>query len=196
MSESNREHLSALMDGEIDAKGRDFLLRRLSGDPEMSRTWQRYHLVRSCLHQEMASGMSIADRVAEALDDEPALVAESRGGWFKPIAGTAIAASVALMAIVGINSNLMERGTAAPEIEQPGFVSQPTAFDQPFSRQATPVSFSDSLPPADRERINNLVVRHNQAVGAGGFVAYLPIVTAAPVEAASDPEAQDDHEED
>lgn len=191
MTESNREHLSCLMDGELDHKGQDFLLRRLASDQGMSATWRRYHLVRACMHQEMAGGQCIADRVSAALIDEPQPASEGFPAWLKPVAGSAIAASVALMAIVGINANLLERGHGELLVEQPGFVSQPTSLDQTFSRQAIPVSFSE-VSPADRQRINTYVLRHNQAVGGAGFVSYLPIVTATPVEATGYTEAQAD----
>lgn len=191
MTESNREHLSCLMDGELDHKGQDFLLRRLASDQGMSATWRRYHLVRACLHQEMAGGQCIADRVSAALADEPLPVNEGFPAWLKPVAGSAIAASVALMAIVGINANLLERHQGEPLAEQPGFVSQSTSLDQSFSRQAMPVSFSE-VSPADRQRINTYVLRHNQAVGGAGFVSYLPIVTATPVEATGYTESQAD----
>jgi sigma-E factor negative regulatory protein RseA len=183
MTDSNQEHLSSLMDGELDHKAQDFLLRRLASDQTMTATWRRYHLVRACLHQEMASGICIAERVSHALAEEPEASVSRLGTWLRPVAGSAIAASVALMAIVGINANLMERNQAEPLLDQPGFVSQPTSLDQAFSRQAIPVSFSE-VSQADRQRINTYVMRHNQAVGGGGFVSYLPIVTATPVETA------------
>lgn len=184
MTESNREHLSCLMDGELDQKAQGFLLRRLAGDQTMAATWRRYHLVRACLHQELASGRCIADRVSAALADEPIPQADGMPGWLKPIAGSAIAASVALMAIVGINANLLERNQLDSVAEQPGFVSQPTSLDQGFPRQAIPVSFTE-VSPADRQRINTYVLRHNQAAGGVSFVSYLPIVTGTPVEAST-----------
>ncbi len=185
MNESNREHLSCLMDGELERNAQGFLLRRLSSDPEMSQAWRRYHLVRACLHQEMGSGSCIADRVSRAVAEEnDPIVSPSMPAWLRPVAGSAIAAGVALVAIVGINSSLLDRGQPELLTDQPGFVSQPSSLDQPFSRQAIPVGFSPTS-EADRTRINTFVVRHNQAVGGGGFVSYLPIVTGIPVEAAA-----------
>jgi len=168
------ENLSCLMDGELDADGRRFLLRRLADDSTMTLTWRRYHLVRACLHQEMTSPVCIADRVSAALREEQAPRVSTMSRWFRPVAGGAIAASAALFAIVAINSSLMQR---TQELEQqPGFVAQPTGLDQPFSRQAVPVGFSE-ISPAQRQRINSYVLRHNQAAGGSGFVSYIPIVT-------------------
>ncbi len=190
MTESNREHLSCLMDGELERNAQDFLLRRLSGDPDMTDAWRRYHLVRACLHQEMGSGVCIADRVSQAVAEEDSFSASRMPAWLRPVAGSAIAASVALVAIVGINSSLLERGQPELVAEQPGFVSQSSLLDQPFSRQAIPVGFSPAS-EADRTRINTFVLRHNQAVGGGGFVSYLPIVTGTAVEASLDEAEQD-----
>jgi sigma-E factor negative regulatory protein RseA len=177
MTESNRETLSCLMDGELDRDAQVFLLRRLAGDPEMTATWRRYHLVRSCMHQEMASGQCIAERVSEAIASEDVPTRESSlPSWMRPVAGAAIAAGVALFAIVGINSSLLDQGQPDAVVEQPGFVSQPTSLDRTFSQQAVPVSFNE-VSPADRQRINTYVLRHNQAVGGSGFVSYVPIVT-------------------
>ncbi len=177
MTESNREHLSCLMDGELEPASREFLLRRLANDATMNATWRRYHLARACMHQELSLGHDLADRVARALDEEPAPSRHSwLDTWMRPALGSAIAASVAVVAVVGINANLTDRAAPTAVVEQPGFVSQPTVLDHSISRQAVPVSFTETL-PTDRERINIYVLRHNQAVG-GGFVPYLPIVTA------------------
>lgn len=176
MSKSNREHLSCLMDGELDHGAQRFLLRRLSEDAEMKTAWRRFHTVRACLHRELLATRDLTSRVAAALDAEPV---PGQGGrmaaWFKPVAGGAIAASVALMAIVGINSSVLERQPDAVD-QQPGFVSQPTSLDQPFTRSAVPVSYSEGS-NAERQRINGHVLRHHQAAGGTGFVSYVPIVT-------------------
>jgi sigma-E factor negative regulatory protein RseA len=180
MTESNRENLSCLMDGELDRDAQVFLLRRLAGDPDMTATWRRYHLVRSCMHAEMASGQCIAERVSEAIANEDVPTRESAlPSWMRPVAGAAIAAGVALFAIVGINSILLQQGQPDSVVEQPGFVSQPTSLDRTFSQQAVPVGFNE-VSPADRQRINTYVLRHNQAVGGSGFISYVPIVTGTP----------------
>jgi negative regulator of sigma E activity len=182
MSDSN-QNLSSLMDGELDADNQLFLLRRLAHDQAMTQTWRRFHLVRACLHKEMVQADCIADRVAAAIGQEQPYeesgAASSRTPrWLRPIAGGAIAASAALFAIVAINSSLLERSGPAADLE-PGFVAPPTtALNQPFARQATPVSFSD-MDQSQRQRLNSYVLRHNQAAGGSGFVSYIPIVSSA-----------------
>ncbi len=186
MTES-KEHLSCLMDGELEPQAQRFLLRRLADDAGMSATWRRYHLVRACLHQEMSSAGCIAKRVSAALDSEPLpSIERTMPRWFKPLAGSAIAASAALFAIVAINNSLLERTQPGLQDDQPGFVAQPTVLDQPFSQQPVPVGFNE-VSPADRQRINTYVLRHNQAASGSGFVSYLPIVTGTYGEAAPRP---------
>lgn len=182
MTDSNQEQLSCLMDGELDPKAQEFLLRRLAGDSGMSKRWRRYHLVRACLHQEFESAGCIAERVRKAVANESfSGPAENLPRWLRPVAGGAIAASVALVAIVGINSSLLERGQPGDVGEQPGFVSQPTSLDRSFSQQPVPVGFSE-VSSEDRQRISTYMLRHNQASGGSSFIPYLPIMTGAPVE--------------
>lgn len=179
MTESNREHLSSLMDGELERGARAFLLRRLSTDTDLSGRWRRYHLVRACMQSELSSGADLTARVAAALNEDPSWQAQSQTSrWLKPLGGAAIAASVAVLALVGMNSSLLERGQPELLAEQPGFVSQATPFDMPFTQPLVPVSFSETT-AADRQRINGYVLRHNQAAGSVGFVSYVPIVVGS-----------------
>lgn len=171
------ENLSCLMDGELEADGQRFMVRRLANDTSMTMAWRRYHLVRACLHQEMSHPVCIAERVRVAIDDEQPMTGSGVSRWFRPLAGGAIAASAALFAIVAINSSVLQR-TQNSTLDQPGFVAQPSTLDQPFARQAIPVSFSE-MSAAERQRANTYVLRHNQAAGGSGFVSYIPVVSGA-----------------
>jgi len=176
MSESSREHLSCLVDGELDRKGRKFLLRRLAGDAELKSRWNRMHVLRACLHREGLAGADLVARVAAAIDGEPAHQSSPMARWARPLAGSAIAASVALMAIVGINATLYQQGPGTADSDEPGFVSRPTSLDKPFTQPAVPVGYSENR-RAERQRISGYVLRHHQATGGAGFVSYVPIVT-------------------
>lgn len=196
MSESNREYLSRLMDGDLDRNARRFLLRRLAADDDMKATWRRFHVVRACLHRELLAAGDLSTRVARALEGEPVPGRGRMQAWFRPVAGSAIAASVALMAIVGINSTMLEH-QQDPSESQPGFVSQSTSLDQPFTRStsAVPVSYSEES-SAERQRISGHVLRHHQVSGRAGFVSYVPIVSGMSGESVPVPQAAEEDESD
>ena len=105
MNETKKERLSAFMDDEIDGRHED-LVDDLLKDPELLDTWSRYHLISDGLKQGLPGVMdtNLAKNVSDSLRDEPAIVAPGRSTptYIKPVAGFAIAASVAALAILGI----------------------------------------------------------------------------------------------
>lgn len=192
MSKETREHLSALVDGEISLETSRFLVRRLGADEELRATWTRYHLIRDCLRHQDGSiaGEDLCARVGLALENEPpgkpVRVFPTR--WLKPVAGLAIAASVALMGIVAVGPGIPGAPQAGGELAGEGpsksFVS-PQGFSRaPYSSQA---SGSGSIYSIDR-KMNPYLMRHYQATGSAGgngFVTFVPIVitgSKAPVE--------------
>lgn len=123
MSDTLNEQLSAFLDGELPPEETDLLLKRLARDPDLRARLGRYGLVGDTLRGERtrASG-GFALRVSAALAAEPALepvaapaavapepapapaaaARTARGGlprWFRPVAGFAVAATVAGMAV-------------------------------------------------------------------------------------------------
>lgn len=195
MSNEAREHLSSLMDGELSRDSGRFLVRRLGADEELCATWARYHLVRDCLrHPEggLASA-GLSDRVRRAIAREALPAARGRGipGWFRPAAGLAVAASVALVAIVAV-------GPARQAPDQPasaaGEVAAVESFTSPQSIKPAPVSQQASLSggEANDSRMNPYLLRHYQATGSAigkGFVTFVPIVITP---AATAEEAEED----
>ena len=195
MSKETREHLSALVDGEISRETSRFLVRRLGADNELRATWTRYHLVRDCLRHQDGSiaGEDLCARVSRALENEqPAERPANRATrWLKPAAGLAIAASVALMAVVAVGP-----GTPGPS-QAPGDLSGTEQFTSPQGLAPAPVSsqasFSSSQPNAANtsRKMDSYLLRHYQATGATGgkgFVTFVPIViTGARDTAATEP---------
>lgn len=187
MTDKSAEHLSCLVDSELDTRGSRFLVRRLAADRKLQATWRRYHLVRACLHREVTSAVDLSSKVAAALEVESGFnIGGGRGRrWFKPVAGGAVAAAVAMVAVVGLmRQPEVEPPGAETQIAEGGFTSQPSALDRQFTQPAVPVGYSDtpvSRADADRARINAYVLRHNQMTGSTGFVSYVPIVTERPV---------------
>ena len=91
MSKETREHLSALVDGEISPDTSRFLVRRLGSDVELRATWTRYHLVRDCLrHQDGAiAGDDLCARISKAIENEKIEIQAPSISkrWLKPLTG-------------------------------------------------------------------------------------------------------------
>ncbi|MGD8384784.1 MAG: RseA family anti-sigma factor [Lysobacterales bacterium] len=198
MDEKFLQHLSSMMDGEISRDAGIFLTRRLASDESLCAKWERYHLIRDCIRQPggkmVVSGLSAklnATLDAESAHKKPAW---RHPRWLRPVSGTAIAASVALMALVFTvpQSGKLQDGTVDPgpqvAAKQP-FVSPNPLKVIPLSQ---PVSYSPSR-QAEITRLNAYLLRHNQMAGMAGrqgFVSLVPIV-ATPVNP-NDDEFEDD----
>ena len=122
MNEQIREQLSALMDGELPVAERDLLLRRVSAEPELRDWWRRQHRSREVMRNEASPLMEVdlSARVMEALSDDAAMrtpqttVRSNGPSWWRPVAGLAVAASVATVAILGVQG--LQRESDAPTL--------------------------------------------------------------------------------
>lgn len=97
-----KEKLSALMDGEsFDSE----LLSSLSQDRTLQQSWQSYHLIRDTLRGDVGQVMhlDIADRVAAALEKEPARLVPSAVQESQPAAS-----HLAENAVLGQSASLGE----------------------------------------------------------------------------------------
>lgn len=115
MNEAIRMQLSAFADGELPDNEKELLLRRLSQDAEMRRQVAEYLSIGRAIRGEapVAGIDSLRDRIADAIGAIDSDVAnqypETTAGaeprerkMIRPLLGFAVAASVALIAIVGL----------------------------------------------------------------------------------------------
>lgn len=108
MNDTIRMQISAFIDGELPDNESELLLRRLSQDAELRRVVARYmEIGRNMRHEgELPKMAQLRHRIAEELGAEPRTeeIMSTRLGnrYFKPLAGIAVAASVAIIAIVGL----------------------------------------------------------------------------------------------
>jgi sigma-E factor negative regulatory protein RseA len=169
------EKISALMDGELSDFEARRLLQEISRDPQQRATWERYHLVRASLRNELpaplASGM--AGRVEKRLAEESVL--SGRPARLSRYAGTlAVAATVAAVSILGV------QWLQSPE---------PAKQSVAVKSDATPVSAQKSVVAAKTTRwntnqpetesaLNAYLVEHNAfaATGVGGLLPYVRVV--------------------
>lgn len=112
MNDKIKEQLSAMVDGELPGNEQGFLLRRLEHDRDLQSSWSRYHLIGDAMRKHTPNTVDhdLAVRVSNALEQHEqehgaeAVVGRQGVQVLKPVAGMAIAASVAVMAIVGIQN--------------------------------------------------------------------------------------------
>lgn len=94
------------MDSENDG-GDVRVIDELTRDRSGQDTWWRYHLISDVLRHEAIDLVhrDLTGIISARIKNEPAILAPhsfSRRNWIKPVAGFAIAASVAVVAILGI----------------------------------------------------------------------------------------------
>lgn len=124
------ESLSAVMDGEAD----DLALRRLiqesATDPELAERWKRYHLARDLIHGRgipVSSGFS--ERVAAAVYAEavPQAASVTRFGLTQQLVKFAVAATVAVVAVITLQSKMHEPELPAASLSAAQTSRQPDA---------------------------------------------------------------------
>ncbi|HET9836492.1 MAG TPA: sigma-E factor negative regulatory protein [Rhodanobacteraceae bacterium] len=166
MDPTSREHLSALMDGELGKEPARFLLRRMEHEPELARAWSRWHLIRACLNGErdaiyadpvrLASAAANSDeafsaRVLQAMQARP----QARRHWARYIGGGAIAASVAAAALMlsvpqsTSTDTILAAAPAAPErtTSSPARTGLIAAAPVSAKRESAPLPWISNQPP-------------------------------------------------
>ena len=131
MNDAIRMQLSAYVDGELPENEAELLLRRMSQDVELRREVAEYLAIGRVMRGEVsvAGTDSIRDRVLAAIDDtgsaaDAVIDNGAATRTIKPLVGVAIAATVALAAIFGLQQTNRVDGneTAEPDVQIVGTV--------------------------------------------------------------------------
>lgn len=215
MSDQLRESVSALMDGEAN----DLELKRLltsSGNAKgtVDEVWSRFHLIQDVMQDNEQSTafrhLDISSRVGDAIRQQSTIKQHHRQ-WFKPIAGFAVAASVAAgFVVLGIQpqeSLSPNLENTAPATEQPAVASrvypvplQSQVSGQGGSMQASgnvvggasvllPAGSTASLQQADAEaqqRLEKYLLRHTERAALNNGQGLMSFARVADF----DPEAE------
>jgi len=109
MNDAIKAQISAFVDGELPENEAEMLLRRMSQDRELRQQAAEYMAMGRAMRSERAiAGMdTLRERISDAIDDtaiqqELESVIPVSPRYLRPIAGVAIAATVALAAILGL----------------------------------------------------------------------------------------------
>lgn len=145
--DSVAEQLSALVDGELTADERRFLLRRIGHDARLRSRLGRYYLMRDALQRRLPPQPSpqLGERVREALAEEPThqrpATPKARGSR-RSLLGGAVAATVAAVTVLWWQGG-GER-PPRPAADAPGGGGEPASVqeqpsqDQPAQGQPAP----------------------------------------------------------
>lgn len=180
MNEGMKEQLSALVDNELDELEERRVLAALQGDPTLRNIWERYHLVRAALRQdlEIVVAHDLAERVAQRIAAEPSTAVAFQRRHITRLIGTlAIAASVATIAIAGVQW-----------FQQPTPMPLLIAANTPASKPApAPVQVIhsgttrwDTKEPEAENALNAYLVEHDEfasTAGIGGMMPYVRVVS-------------------
>jgi hypothetical protein len=122
MNEALQQQISAFIDGELPENESELLLRRMSQDAELKQRAARFMAIGGAIRGDLAApSMSrLRERIAVAMESEPAsemarpAAVATQNRLMRPIAGVAVAASVAVLALVGLRQLGFSDEVAAP----------------------------------------------------------------------------------
>jgi len=165
MSEQIREQVSAFLDGELPNSETELLLKRLARDGELRESFGRYALIGEALRGPgplMAKGFAV--RVNFAIDGEP-LPASGHGSqvraprWWRPLAGAAVAAGVAVVAVVALQQRAvaptLRPGIPLAAQNAPAAAPEAISYTVPAASPVAPAA----MPPA---RLTNYIFAHSR----------------------------------
>ncbi|MFW2440732.1 MAG: sigma-E factor negative regulatory protein [Arenicellales bacterium] len=167
-----KESVSCFIDGELDQDATEQLISKLCEDNDLRRQWRRFNTYRSAIRDELSPVLSagFSDRVVQALANEPVQLAPAslpkRTRLRGPLAGLAVAASLVGIAILlqkpVIQDSQENEASTVAELSSPVIESLPVQ-DSPIGKnQEYDLIVANSKNENVRERINRLLVEHNE----------------------------------
>ena len=168
MNDDIREQLSALADDELSELERPLLLGRMQRDAALRKCLGHYQLIGDAMRGTgTLAGMGIAQRVQKALADDKPVMAPQQDHWWKPLAGLAVAASVALVAVLAVTTG-RDTGPSAPSVALTDAVPETVlASDAPEPRW-------DRIEPQVEKRLSGYLVNHNEYAASRGVQGVMP----------------------
>jgi len=174
MTNETEERLSALIDSELSSALTADMLARVKQSPELRGTWDRYHLIGDAIRGECVRSSSggIAEAVRKQVINEPAIIAQPtpinsstpRDRLLRPLAGAAIAASVAGLAVFA----LPRLTNDVPEPVPVQISSQTPPAPVYYSNQSG-TRWKNLKEPALESKLNRYLENHSEYASAGGM---------------------------
>ncbi|GIU51722.1 MULTISPECIES: sigma-E factor negative regulatory protein [Shewanella] len=180
MLKSGQEWVSSAVDGEVDAK----TLAELSADEGSHKQWQNYHMIGDAMRGELPQtiDLDLTANIAAAIELEPAIMApqtetvsthdtataaantdttqtkkDNVVPFFKQFGQYAIAATVAMVAIVGVQNYGQEQDAESP---------LPVLNTRPLVGTASPVSLQTGAVQNQSNVNNDNVVEQRRRINS------------------------------
>lgn len=205
MTDSLDEKISALLDGELSEFEFRSVLKDLEADESRRKRLERYQLTSDALQRNLPPAIDpqFSSRIMQALDNEPAILAprttpvlESEtvnNPWKRRFAGFAVAASVAMMAVFGVQTMNQHNPAMDPLAGQPMAqlatpkLATPLPTPVPAQQFAQVVEHKTPSSPVDAaherfvsQHLNKYLVDHSQRAAQArvqGVMPYARIIT-------------------
>jgi sigma-E factor negative regulatory protein RseA len=187
MSEEKHEALSALVDGELSTEDGLRLLDQVLEDDSLKVRWNTYHLMGDVMRTHVMDQQVLEGNIAQLANvAAPKRNVAPRGtGGLGPLAGLALAASVALVAVLGIFALTDEQNTSVKVAAKSQGIQVPAlAGSERTSVVAGAVGIDlsrmtwNDAAPTVTNRLNGYLVTHNEHLSNGmrGMLPYARIV--------------------
>jgi sigma-E factor negative regulatory protein RseA len=167
MSEQIREQVSAFLDGELPNSETELLLKRLTRDAELRESFGRYALIGESLRGGGGARLSqgFHARVNRAIDGEPTVAATPAAGTdrsrlWRPFAGAAVAAGVAVVAVLALQQRAIAPTLQARLPVTAQIVVAPKS-NEPLS-YTVPAAVSEAPTAMPAARLTNYVFAHSK----------------------------------
>ncbi|MFT5234800.1 MAG: sigma-E factor negative regulatory protein RseA [Shewanella sp.] len=170
MDKLGQEWVSAAVDGEVDAQ----TLAELTADKDSHEQWRDYHMIGDAMRGELPKTMNLdlSASIAAAIELEPAMVAPVKVKidelqlakksnvipMFKQFGQYAIAASVALVAVIGVQNYSQDSAFDASPL--------PVLNTRPLVGSVTPVSLQTGPVQQNQGYSNIQVMEQRQRINA------------------------------
>ena len=204
MNEDKRQALSAMVDSELPTQGCGKLLRELDRDIVLRREWERFHLIGEAMRRQLPNVQEgvLITRTQAALRDEPVMLRSPTrlAKSLRPAAGLALAASVAVVAVLGArmmhSQPVPNNEVASATVSLPAVVTASAPVIDPALRHtvASPVTAPDTSlaqwagssagdrrwvnsPHGAQTQLNSYLLNHSEYANPvrGGMLPYVRI---------------------
>lgn len=180
MNDALKEQISAFVDGELSESETELLVRRLSQSPELRALVAGYITIGRAARGEPAwAGLqTLRDRITSGIGDgEPITVSDvsaalPAGRWLRPVAGVGIAATVAAVALLGLQS--IDPATPSSETVANNDLAAVAIDEAPLYTEPPVAEFVSDRPS---EMLTRYYEQHNErAADLGGSGIFTRLV--------------------